>query len=220
MNFDETGWTMQHVCTSPGCPAGGPLEVYVIDDDIYRRTPSVLVGTVDKLAQLGMQKQFATLLGRAASRCPQHGLTADPQWCAVFGCQTRAADRPPARAGLGGLRLEIADEMHLLDEELGALDGLYETLLGAINEAMKNPPMRIVGATATLEGYREQARHLYQREGRRFPVNGPTVGENFWAYTVPDRPLRRYLGLRPRRIAYTTATIETALTHRRLAGAS
>ena len=105
--------------------------------------------------------------------------------------------------------------MHLLDEELGALDGLYETLLGAINEAMKNPPLRIVGATATLEGYQEQARHLYQRPGRRFPVNGPTVGENFWAYTDQARPLRRYLGLRPRRIAYTTATIETALTHRR-----
>jgi hypothetical protein len=116
--------------------------------------------------------------------------------------------------GLGGLRLEIADEMHLLDEELGALDGLYETLLGAINDAMKNAPMRIVGATATLEGYREQAHHLYQRPGRRFPVNGPTVGENFWAYTVDGAPLRRYLGLRPRRIAYTTATIETALTHR------
>lgn len=215
MNFDEPSWTMQHVCTSPGCPAAGPLEVYVIDDDIYRHTPSVLVGTVDKLAQLGMQKQFATLLGRAHSRCPQHGYTADPQWCAVFGCQTRPADRSPAKAGLGGLRLEIADEMHLLDEELGALDGLYETLLSAINEAMKNPPMRIVGATATLEGYREQAQHLYQRPGRRFPANGPTAGENFWAYTIPDRPLRRYLGLRPRRIAYTTATIETALTHRR-----
>lgn len=215
MNFDEPSWTMQHVCTSPGCPAAGPLDVYVVDDDIYRRTPSVLVGTVDKLAQLGMQKQFATLLGRATSRCPQHGFTADPQWCAVFGCQTRPSDRQPAKGGLGGLRLEIADEMHLLDEELGALDGLYETLLGALNEAMKNPPLRIVGATATLEGYREQSRHLYQRPGRRFPVNGPTVGENFWAYTDPDRPLRRYLGLRPRRIAYTTATIETAITHRR-----
>jgi hypothetical protein len=214
MNFDERSWTMQHVCTAPGCPAAGALDIYVIDDDIYRHTPSVLVGTVDKLAQLGMQKQFATLLGRAATRCPQHGFTADPQWCAVFGCQTRPADRRPAKAGLGGLRLEIADEMHLLDEELGALDGLYETLLGAVNEAMKNPPLRIVGATATLEGYQEQARHLYKRPGRRFPVNGPAVGENFWAYTDPDRPLRRYLGLRPRRIAYTTATIETALTHR------
>jgi hypothetical protein len=218
MAFDDTTWTMQHVCTSPDCPAAGPLNVYVIDDDIYRRVPSVLVGTVDKLAQLGMQKQFATLLGRAASRCPQHGLTVDPQWCAVFGCQTRPTDRFPAKAGLGGLRLEIADEMHLLDEELGALDGLYETLLGAINDAMKNPPLRIVGATATLEGYREQAQHLYQRPGRRFPVNGPTVGQNFWAYTDPTRPLRRYLGLRPRRIAYTTATIETALTHRRWLG--
>src|SRR5262249_51646093 len=127
MNFDVPTWTMQHVCNSHGCPAAGALDVYVIDDDIYRRTPSVLVGTVDKLAQLGMQNQFATLLGRAASRCPQHGFTADTQWCAVFGCQTRPADRRPAKAGLGGLRLEIADEMHLLDEELGALDGLYET---------------------------------------------------------------------------------------------
>ena len=66
----------------------------------------------------------------------------------------------------------------------------------AINDAMKNPPLRIVGATATLEGYREQAQHLYQRPGRRFPVNGPTVGENFWAYTDPARPLRRYVSSR------------------------
>ena len=29
MNFDEPSWTMQHVCTSPGCPAAGPLDVYV-----------------------------------------------------------------------------------------------------------------------------------------------------------------------------------------------
>lgn len=215
MRFDEPSWTMQHVCTSAGCPAAGPLQVYVIDDDIYRNLPSVLVGTVDKLAQLAMQKQFATLLGRAATRCPQHGYTADPQWCAVFGCQTRPSDRTPGRDGLGGLRLEIADEMHLLDEELGALDGLYETLLGGINQAMKNPPMCIVGATATLEGYEEQVRHLYQRPGRRFPANGPTVGENFWARTDESMPLRRYLGLRPRRIAYTTATIETAITHRK-----
>jgi hypothetical protein len=213
--FDVTSWTMHHVCDAPGCPALGNLPVYVVDDDIYRRTPSVLVGTVDKLAQIALQAQFGTLLGRAASRCPVHGLTTSPQWCAVFGCETRPGDRLPARAGLGGLRLEIADEMHLLDEELGALDGMYETLLGKINEAAKNPPLRIVGATATLEGYQQQVQHLYQRLGRRFPANGPTVNENFWSYTREDRPLRRYLGLRPRRIAYTTASIEVALTHKR-----
>jgi hypothetical protein len=210
--FDATTWTMYHVCEATGCPASGNLPIYVIDDDIYRRTPSVLVGTVDKLAQIALQSQFGTLLGRAASRCPVHGLTTNPQWCAVFGCQY---DRLPAKAGLGGLRLEIADELHLLDEELGALDGMYETLLGKINEAAKNPPLRIVGATATLEGYQQQVQHLYQRAGRRFPAHGPTVDENFWSYTRHDRPLRRYLGLRPRRIAFTTASIEVALTHRR-----
>ena len=101
MNFDEPSWTMQHVCTSPGCPAAGALDVYVIDDDIYRRTPSVLVGTVDKLAQLGMQKQFATLLGRAASRCPQHGLHRRPPVVR----RLRLPDprrRPRARQGRAG----------------------------------------------------------------------------------------------------------------------
>ena len=214
MHWDETTWQMEHVCDAAGCPTEGPLPVYVIDDEIYRRLPSVLVGTVDKLAQIAMQKHFANLLGKAASRCPQHGYTADPAYCAVYGCQVKSPDRLPAKPGLSGLRLEIADELHLLDEELGALDGMYETLLGSLNTAVGNAPLRIVGATATLEGYKEQAQHLYQRDGRRFPVNGPTTDENFWTYTDPERPLRQFLGLRPRRISHVVAAVEVALTHR------
>jgi hypothetical protein len=210
VRFDDRTSTMLHICTNPGCEMTGALPVWSVDDAIYRHAPSVLVGTVDKLALLAMNLEFQVLLGRAHSRCPQHGYAANPLYCAVFGCQqTRTA----VRRGFGHIRLEIADELHLLDESLGALDGMYETLLQAISERVGNEPMQIVAATATIEGYQNQVRHLYQREARRFPVNGPKAGETFWSVTRDGDPLRRYLGVQPRAGTMITATREIAVTH-------
>lgn len=207
--FDSDSWTMRHICHTAGCRMNGILPVWGVDHDIYRNAPAVLVGTVDKLAQLGQNRQFQVLLGRAASRCPKHGYTGTTQ-CAVFGCTTA---RAPIANGIGAVRLEIADELHLLDESLGALDGMYETLLQAISAELGNEPMQIVGATATIEGYQAQVDHLYQRTARRFPVNGPHIGETFWSTTSPILPLRRFLGVQPRRITMVTAAREVALSH-------
>lgn len=209
MHFDEPTWTMQHVCTNGACDIAGVLPVWGIDDDIYRHAPSVLVGTVDKLAQIGQAAHFRVLLGKPVSRCPVHGYSASPLWCAVFGCRLSG----PVPDGFGHVRLEIADELHLLEESLGALDGMYETLLQAVSEALGNAPMQVVGATATIEGYQNQVRHLYRRPARRFPVNGPTVSDTFWSATDGSDPLRSYLGLRPRGITMVTATREVALAH-------
>lgn len=210
VRFDDRSSTMLHLCVNRNCTMNGPLPIWSVDDAIYRHAPSVLVGTVDKLALLGMNKHFQTILGKAASRCPAHGYTADPVYCAIYGC---SETRYPAGSGFGGLRLEIADELHLLDESLGALDGMYETLLQAINQRFKNPPFQIVGATATIEGYQNQVRHLYQRKARRFPANGPRAGETFWSAIKPGEPLRRYVGVRPRAGTMVTATREVAVTH-------
>ncbi|MEU4220966.1 helicase-related protein [Actinoplanes sp. NPDC026623] len=211
VRFDERTWTMQHVCANTNCPLTGVLPVWVIDDDIYRNAPAVLVGTVDKLAQMGHADQFKILFGRVHSRCPRHGYTANPSFCAVFGCNE---NRTPARDGFGHLRCEITDELHLLDESLGALDGMYETLLQQIGESLGNPPLHILGATATLEGYREQVRQLYRRDGaRRFPAPGPDAEENFFSRVRTDDPLRRYVGVRPRRTTMVTASADVARIH-------
>lgn len=212
--FDERAWTMRHACRNAGCALQGDLPVWSVDDDIYRNAPSVLVGTVDKLAALGFSKEFQILIGRAHSRCPRHGYRADPNWCAVFGCDEK---EQPVAKGFGHVRLEIADELHLLEESLGALDGMYETLLQAISERLGNPPMHIVGATATIEGYETQVDHLYQRDARRFPENGPNAGETFWSVTNSGEPMRRYVGVRPRVGTMVTATGEVAGQHRQWA---
>jgi len=210
VRFDDKRWVMSHICDNAQCALAGSLPIYTVDDDIYRHAPTVLVGTVDKLAQLAQNSRFKTLLGQAARRCVSHGYTVNPRFCAVEGCEGVWQGVP---IELSALRLEIADELHLLDESLGAFDGLYESLLQAIGTRLGNAPLQIVGATATLEGYEAQCHHLYRRIPKRFPVAGPEVGETFWAFTEKGNPLRRYLGVQPRGITYITAAREVARRH-------
>ncbi|WP_031070148.1 hypothetical protein [Streptomyces sp. NRRL S-118] len=210
VRWDDPSHTMRHICENDDCRLSGVLPVWGVDDDIYRRAPAVLVGTVDKLAQLGQNQAFQILLGRPHSVCPKHGYSSNPNWCAVYGCRE---NRLPVPKGFGHVRLEIADELHLLDESLGALDGMYESLLQKISEHLNNDPFQIVGATATIEGYENQVRHLYDRDARRFPVNGPEAGETFWSTTEIGDPLRRYLGVRSRASTMVTATREVAVVH-------
>src|SRR5262249_51955417 len=141
----------------------------------------------------------------------RHGYTANPSKCALWDCST---SRVPVAPGFGHLRCEITDELHLLEESLGALDGMYETLAQQIGARLGNEPQHIVAATATLEGYEHQARPLSRRLGaRRFPAPGPDVGETFFSYTGPDDPLRRYVGVRPRGVTMVTAAADVARMH-------
>ncbi len=66
--FQRTG--AQVACTNKDCelhPAGA-LPIWTIDDDIYRERPSLVIGTVDKFAQIVRKRETASLFG--ASRLP------------------------------------------------------------------------------------------------------------------------------------------------------
>ncbi|KOV85338.1 hypothetical protein [Nocardia sp. NRRL S-836] len=208
--FDETRWVMQHRCINRGCAMYGPLPLWVVDDDIYRHTPSVLVGTVDKLAQVAHNTAFKVIFGQAAARCTLHGWTVDPSRCSVYGCGQATV---PVRKGLGHLRCEITDELHLLDESLGALDGMYETVVQQIGKELGNRRLHILAATGTIEGYENQVHHLYQREARRFPEPGPDSETSFFSHVVHDDPLRRYIGVYPRGTTMVTAGADVTRIH-------
>jgi len=212
IRFDAVTHTLLHECRTQGCPLEGPLPVWVIDDDIYRHLPSVIVGTVDKLAQIGQSRDFRKLMGGAMARCPVHGYARGTRFCDRFGCHEVLA---PVPSGMSGIQLEIQDELHLLSESLGALDGNYETLFHAISSALGTPCLRIIAATATVEGYREQSNHLYRRQPRRFPASGPTKEESFWALEQSGDPLRTYVAMLPRGTTLLNAAYFVAESHRR-----
>ncbi|MEW6406851.1 MAG: helicase-related protein, partial [Chloroflexota bacterium] len=62
------GVTMLIQCPDKVCEFSGGLPLYVVDEDIYKRMPSLLIGTVDKFARLPWLASSSALFGRGEKR--------------------------------------------------------------------------------------------------------------------------------------------------------
>jgi len=167
----------------------------VVDNEIYRHRPSVLVGTVDKLAVLGFQKLFSHLISSTAMSCSQHGYVSFGS-CTVPDCNVKPRDYarlPPEEDPAPSLLIQ--DELHLLKEELGTFNAHYEGFLGRIPRKMGHRPPKVLAATATIENYENQAFHLYLKHANRFPVPSWQEGESFFATSTPREYRRLYAGV-------------------------
>ncbi len=172
----------RHICGA--CKVELPLDI--CDDEVYRYLPTLVVGTIDKMASVGQQPKFGMLWGGAKWKCPQHGY-AFGEYCAAFGCQLKDKKlRVPVTPYDPSPALHIQDELHLLQEELGAFAGHYETLIRYCEGAVGGLPSKVVAATATIEGFENQVRHLYGvKDARRFPGRGYDKLRSF--YAEPDK---------------------------------
>jgi hypothetical protein len=205
MGFNRREWVLEHRCSSENCPweAQG-LPFHVVDEEIYRFLPSVVIGTLDKAAILGMQAAARGLVGSPVARCtgPSHGYTyatrsKTPTGCLVPDCsfERQVLDQPRE---LFAMRVHIQDELHLLRDTLGAVDSHYETLLDHLHEEIDGAsPPKVIASSATLAGYQQQTRELYSRQGAAFPHPGPAEGLSFWISETP-RLMRRFVGIAPR----------------------
>jgi hypothetical protein len=220
IRLDRKAWRAAHVCQNAACfsntsPAmgayRGSLPVCVVDNEIYRFLPSVLVGTVDKLAIAGRNRHFAQIVRGARQQCRLHGYTSYDE-CIEQGQWT--ADCKAKKAGLvalppvpdPGIALLIQDELHLLRDELGVFNGHYEGLLQYLGAKAHLPP-KVLAATATIEAYDVQAFHIYLKRSRRYPQPSWEAGESFYATSKPPLVRRMYAGV----LGHTRAIEETSL---------
>ncbi len=206
--------TLGHVCTDIHCDSNNghwqPLPFYIVDDDIYDLAPSVLLGTVDKLALIGHSshtiRRIYGMFGAAPWVNPSNGRLYVPMK------SNELKDGPNAKgmkgvypAYDGGERifhdpfpsLIIQDEAHLLDESLGTFAGLFESTLDAVFEYLAEPlaglialdgqgrrrRAKVIAASATVSDPERQLEHLYQRSipATQFPEPGPSLYESFYA---------------------------------------
>lgn len=208
IGYDADRLLVTHRCTKPGsCPHGDtPLPVYVVDQDLYRFVPTVVVSTVDKMAQLGQNQRFGQLLGRFTVVCPEHGVSflgANSRRCA--GAKALDRGEHPTHCGTRPLfygpfhdpspSLLIQDELHLLSEELGTFDAHYETAVSHVNESLGLHPWKVIAATATIEAYEDHAWHLYLLRARQFPGPGPSAYESFYYTQSASKLGRTFIGL-------------------------
>jgi len=207
VEFDPDSVRLVHRCSNPTCRfPGGVLPVYVIDNEIYRYLPSVVVGTIDKLAGLGNQRKLSLVLGQVTGRCSQHGYYNAK--CCQKDCSDPRRLRPGKPAGISGPTLFIQDELHLLKEGLGTFDGHYETFLQTLLQSFGQAlPVKIIASSATIEAFDRQVRHLYGRAARVFPGHGPTLTTSFYARTL-DHPQRLFIGVLPHNKTIFNAVLE------------
>lgn len=204
MSFDHLSWRLDHRCTNESCPWPEPaLPFHVVDDEIYRFLPTVVVGTLDKIAALSIQASMAGLFGPPRAVCsePGHGHTyaprsSKPKGCLVPGCDRLTIELPmPPERYAPTFRLQ--DELHLLRDALGAVDAHYEGLIDHLQSETTGTRAKVLGSSATLSGYEHQAEVLYRRTGRVFPAQGPSISTGFWT-AASGEVARTHLALAPR----------------------
>lgn len=207
IDFDEPSARLLHRCTNPGCVfPSGVLPVVVVDNEIFRTLPSVIVGTIDKLAGIGMQRKMSLILGAVTGRCNVHGYYNGK--CCQDDCSDQRRLRVGAPAGVSGPTLFVQDELHLLKENLGTFDAHYETFLQELlaDFGMSAPP-KVIASSATIEAFERQAFHLYGRTARAFPGLGPTLQRSFYARTL-SHPQRLFVGAVPHNKTIFNAMLE------------
>lgn len=74
LNYDQSDNNSPVIvrCMSPDCAlSASPLPIMTVDDDIYARPPTLLIGTVDKFAQIVRKAETAQLFGVGTGAQPQ-----------------------------------------------------------------------------------------------------------------------------------------------------
>ena len=181
------------------------LPTLIIDEEIYRLTPALIIGTVDKFAQLPWKSATGSIFGNVYSRCARHGYRSpDQDWCTDGGHQRRGdAPRvqPEEVMRLRPPDLIIQDELHLISDALGSMVGLYETLIDRLcTRSIDHQPVRpmLVASTATVRRAHEQVQQVFARDLAIFPPPVLDAGDTFFSRRVPPSPGypgRRYRGV-------------------------
>lgn len=212
MGFDTGTWTLQHRCTLSACPwPETALPFHIVDEEVFRFLPTIVVGTLDKVALIGMQQAMRGLVAAPRGLCPLegHGFTYNPSARAPSGClvpDCAAIPEPlPFAAELFAPSIRLQDELHLLRDSLGAVDAHYEAALDGLQGDLVGLKPKILASSATLSGYRKQVDVLYRRRARVFPQPPPWPSSGFWSKPSGLR-MRDFVAIAPR-----GATVEFAV---------
>lgn len=107
-----------------------PIPVYLVDEEIYSRCPSIILSTVDKFARLPWDVKTNALFGRVNRLCSRDGYVAIGD---DHKRHPKTADLPTSSLtpvkSFAPPELIIQDELHLITGPLGTVYGAYETII-------------------------------------------------------------------------------------------
>lgn len=169
-------------CRDRDCYFHDSLPLFLVDEDVYKFRPSLLIATADKFARLPWEEKTRSLFNLATL--------------------TQREQKPP--------ELIIQDELHLISGPLGSLAGLYETAIDALATSGGHRP-KVIASTATIRRAHDQAGKLFAREMRQFPPPGLDARDSFFAVesNPKEKGDRMYVGLMSPSTSHTTLLVRT-----------
>lgn len=198
-------------CARNGCTFNKvEIPAITVDQNIFRRLPSMIIGTVDKFAMLPFNPRIGMLFGHADKYCPKHGF-----YCKID-------DHPSHRDGITIHNLTkslfppdliIQDELHLINGPLGSLVGIYETTVEILSTRKIGDidlKPKIIASTATIRRAREQVWNLFGRNIKRFPSPGTQFTDSFFIQEIEDfEKAKLFVGFFPSGIGHKTVLKRT-----------
>ena len=155
------------------------LPVEVIDERIFRKPPSLVISTADKLAMIAYRPDAGALFGQR-----------------IRGGKLHQEFLPPG--------LIIQDELHLISGPLGTMYALYEGIFERMCSYQQDGKWikpKLISSTATIRGASDQVQALYgRRHTNLFPGPGLNMGDSFFGRYARDKNRklcngRLYLGI-------------------------
>lgn len=181
-----------------------PIPVYLVDEEIYAKCPTIILSTVDKFARLPWDVNTNALFGRVDRKCSRDGYVAIG---AEHGRHNKTASLPAST--IDNIRpflppeLIIQDELHLITGPLGTVYGAYETIIEdmCIHDGIK-PKYVVSTATIKMRRHRPDAftQERIRRSSRRTALKLATVSlsgkfpwrmirsESMWAFALRGNP--------------------------------
>lgn len=173
-------------CSNKECAFHKEIPVYTIDDAIYQKLPTLLIGTVDKIAQLPWKQNMHELFGNKNVYSREFGFKFSESTPKGYSRINRL--KPP--------ELIIQDELHLISGPLGSLTGLYEVSIDLLTRH-NGRPAKVIASTATISGAEDQIKALYGRKYIQFPLAVQKANDNFVSKEIPTtkKSGRYYVGI-------------------------
>lgn len=196
-DYHVTSTKQTIICSNEQCDfsKSDGIPALTIDEAIYKYVPTIVIGTVDKIAQIAWNKSLGELFGRKTHYSPIEGFVNDPDYKQSHRIDGKTI--PTKRINrLIPPELIIQDELHLISGPLGSLTGLYEIAVDYLCQQKGKGP-KIIASTATIRGADEQVRRLYGRKVSQFPPPVMDARDSFFAKEVPlkQKPGRVYVGV-------------------------
>ncbi|MDV2978194.1 UNVERIFIED_CONTAM: helicase-related protein [Actinomycetes bacterium ARC8] len=173
-------------CANKNCEFADGLPVHLVDSDIYREEPELIIGTVDKFAQMSWKGEVASLFGRSSDTSFGPDLIIQDELHLISG---------PLGSTVGLFEAAI---------DLAAGGDLRQ---GA-NESYRP---KIIASTATIRRASEQIRAVFDRDSRLFPPPGIAPDQSFFAESASAEELgtRQYVGVMAAGTSHTTLMVRT-----------